>query len=85
MELLLWWMELAQETASVVDRLEQRTSSVVVVYAYVLRIRKVINLLLLKEEGSYMPDMDAGVEAELADSCNYMICTSLIYCNGRDC
>jgi len=33
---------------------------------YALRIREAIDLLPL-EEGSYVPDMDAGVEAELVD------------------
>ena len=40
------------------------------VRVYALRIRKVIDSFLLGEEGSYMPDTDAGVEAELADDCN---------------
>ena len=37
---------------------------------YDLRIRKVIDPLLLGEEGSHVPDMDTDVEAELADGCN---------------
>ena len=29
----------------------------------------------LREKGPYVSDMDAGVEAKLADDCNYMIYT----------
>jgi len=45
----------------------------------------VIDPVLLREEGSYVPDMDASVEAELADGHNCTICTCWICCNGRDC
>ena len=41
-------------------------------YACVLRIRKVIPLLL-REEGLYIPDRDAGVKAKLTGYCNNMI------------
>ena len=41
----------------------------------VLRIREAIDFLLFREEGSYVLDMDAGVEAKLADGCNCTICT----------
>ena len=37
---------------------------------YALRVREAINLLLLGEEGSYVPDMDASMEAKLADGFN---------------
>ena len=42
---------------------------------HALRIRETIDpllLLLLREEGSYVSDMDAGVEIELMNSCNCM-------------
>jgi len=48
-----------------------------------LRIKDVTSLLL-GEEGEYIPDMNAGVEAELEDCCNCTICMCWILCNGRD-
>ena len=51
---------------------------------YALRIREAIDPPLLREEISYMPDMDADVKTKLADGCNYMIYTCRICCNGRD-
>jgi len=51
---------------------------------YALRIRKVIDLPLLEEEGSYVPDMDAGIEVELVDDYNCTICTYWICYNCHD-
>ena len=65
---------LRQGTASVMDGLEHETSSVVV-YVCALRIRDAIDPLLQGEEGSYIPDRDAGVETKLAGCCNCMIFT----------
>ena len=49
---------------------------------YALRIREVIDPFLLGE-GSYVPDMAADIEAELAEGCNCTIYTCWIYCKGR--
>jgi len=51
---------------------------------YALRIKEVIDPLLLREEGSYVLDMNAGVEVKLAHGYNCMICTCWICCNDRD-
>ena len=42
---------------------------------YALKIKEVIDPLLSGEEGSYVPDMDAGMETELEEGCNCIICT----------
>jgi len=51
---------------------------------YALRIREAIDPLPLGEEGFYVPDKDASVEAKLADGCT---CSThmLVRCNGRNC
>ena len=56
---------------------KRETSSVVVVMCICVRSEDqgAIDLLLLGEEGLYVPDMDAEMETELADGYDYTICT----------
>ena len=56
-------------TASVADGLKHGTS-IVMLYICALKIREAIDPPFLEEEGSYVSDMDASVEAELTDGCN---------------
>ena len=66
---------LTHETASIMEMdWNKKFFSVVVGGVYDLRIKKVIDSLPLGEEGPYVPDMDTGVEAELADGYNCTIC-----------
>jgi len=66
-----------------VDR-GRETSSVMVVHVYPLRIREVIDPLILGQEGTNIPDMDVNVEAKMVDGCNCMIYMCCICCNNRD-
>ena len=50
----------------------------------VLRIKEAASFSLIGEERSYIPDLNAGVEVELMDCDNSMICTFWILRNNRD-
>jgi len=78
---LLVWLKggLAQRTASVVMDCNRQCNCVCVCSQGLGSYP-----ILLGEEGSYIPDRDAGVETELMGCCNCMICMCWIYSNDCD-